>query len=696
MSTHSDWSWEDMIAACRALGGTIENVRLGTGPRGRGLFSIDNTKPVVLRLPENLLFSTEDIELVGDRVRLKDSASASQPEREFFEKYQKNFSWGSHGRAEWTAFENALDSLPAEIRTLLATEFAMAKRLQGDALARAWRGFLGSRQVGWEDGAVIAPVIELANSGDEALGYEVQDGLRLEGMVADEVLAPYGPRDPWSLFFDYGDAGPSLAAFSLRMVFSVGSNELQIDRDTVRMTTRGNYMVPEIVREGSRISLSHLMLGHAPYPAAPRGIFRALTKEIFGENVDEVFDGIRHFNRSKLLQLLAALESHDGPTIAEMKKMARFQLGGISWSIGSADLNAPVPPPWKDAETLRARRASASSGWMWDAMLEAFRNLGGVAENIRLAYGPSGRGLFPVDREKPFRLRVPPNLLFPVSDILFTEGRIEIRPEAAIGAPEREFFARYQEDFSWGGTGRSAAAAFATGLEDLPSETRDLLAGQFGMGDLFEGDAEERAQKRFLKGTTVHWNGQTFLAPVAELINHRADAVPFGGADSLEIDGESGGEIFVSRRAMDALDFFRWFGFASPEAGAFALPMKTKVGDFELIIKRDVERRATRGAFTIPLLERDGDQVALSFLLLGHAGFPRLPRGIFRALMRSADWSDIETDEAFDRILQFNRMSFVKLLEALAPHDSEAIVMLRKMARFQLEAMSWCIGSREI
>ena len=56
----------------------------------------------------------------------------------------------------------------------------------------------------------------------------------------------------------------------------------------------------------------------------------------------------------------------------------------------------------------------------------------------------------------------------------------------------------------------------------------------------------------------------------------------------------------------------------------------------------------------------------------------------------------MDADEVFDRILHFNRMKFLKLLAALEEQEGDLVLMLRRMARFQLEAMSNCIGSREL
>ena len=47
-----------------------------------------------------------------------------------------------------------------------------------------------------------------------------------------------------------------------------------------------------------------------------------------------------------------------------------------------------------------------NSDGAWNEMLDEFRALGGVAENIRLGHGVFGRGLFPIDPAKPIRIVV--------------------------------------------------------------------------------------------------------------------------------------------------------------------------------------------------------------------------------------------------------------------------------------------------
>jgi hypothetical protein len=89
-----------------------------------------------------------------------------------------------------------------------------------------------------------------------------------------------------------------------------------------------------------------------------------------------------------------------------------------------------------------------------------------------------------------------------------------------------------------------------------------------------------------------------------------------------------------------------------------------------------------------------GDSLTLSYLTIGSSRNPRLSRGIFRTLMREAGIEN--PDEGFDEVLCYNRRGFLGLLAALEPHEAPMITNLRRMARYQLAAMTHCVGAREL
>src|SRR5206468_4400620 len=96
----------------------------------------------------------------------------------------------------------------------------------------------------------------------------------------------------------------------------------------------------------------------------------------------------------------------------------------------------------------------------------------------------------------------------------------------------------------------------------------------------------------------------------------------------------------------------------------------------------------------IPVVSVEGDKIRLSNLLLGHKNFPRLARGIFYKIMRQAGLPNPE--ETFDFILHINRTQFYNLMalsEQAAPPLGR---LLRTVARYQLECMSYSFGTREV
>jgi hypothetical protein len=336
-----------------------------------------------------------------------------------------------------------------------------------------------------------------------------------------------------------------------------------------------------------------------------------------------------------------------------------------------------------------------SADWTWDEMLSAFRALGGTADNIRLGQGPLGRGLFPIDPARPIRLRLPENLLFPIDDIELVGERIRMRDRARIKEPEREFFEGYENAFSWGGGGRSESADFVASLDALPEEVRALLITEFAMGELFEGDPVERGLKKFLRSRLIEWKGRDVAMPLIELANHDASGLPYQLAGAhLQIEGPASDEVLACYGGQDSLGIFMGFGFACPQPGAFSLPQNMTIGARELRIERDASRRVRRGDVWTPQLNSKGKKLELSFLMIGNPIFPKLSRGTFCALMRQAGVEP--ADEAFDLILHVNARKFLQLLEVLEPHHGDLILTLRKMARYQLEAMAHCIGTREL
>lgn len=326
----------------------------------------------------------------------------------------------------------------------------------------------------------------------------------------------------------------------------------------------------------------------------------------------------------------------------------------------------------------------------WDEIVGMFRLLGGTAENIvRLSGG--GRGLRVGDRERPVHLRVPRILMFRAEDVEFVDEQARLKKTADVGDAERLFFDRYQTSLSWGAGGRSEAESFVDQFDALPADVRALLAEEFGFASLLHGSTLERAQKWFLKSRVLHLGGSDFVAPMIELANHGPNGLTWFGEEGLNIRGMVSDELRVAHGAYDSFSQFRTFGLVRSEPpGAFSLPTEVQFPDRRLCILQDTDSCVQDGKVRVPSLKFEDGLGTLPFVVIGHRGAPQQPRGIFRAAAAEAQIE--KPDEVFDVILQFNWGSFLKLLMALEPHEGDAVVTLRKVVRYQLDTMSYCVG----
>jgi hypothetical protein len=333
----SGTAWVQLIEMFRSLGGTIENI--GEDPEsGGGLFVIDPSKPILLRIPENLLFSAEDVQVRTDRIALGEYASVGGPERQFFDAYASAVGSGRPLRS--ARFIAAFDALPPEVRELLGAHFGMGDLFQGDSRVRARNWLVNRHAVTWDERAVVAPFLELMDDAADGLSWRADPRgfLHVEGQASDEIFVNRGPRDSLGFFRKYGVAGPQPQAYSLSSALRLDAQTLAIGRNMGAFTLRGGLRVPQLQIVGDTVFLSYLMVGSPRFPRLSRGIFRSLMRDAGISDADERFDELLYFNRNRFLGLLGAIEPYEGAMIATLRQVARFQLETMSHCVGAREL----------------------------------------------------------------------------------------------------------------------------------------------------------------------------------------------------------------------------------------------------------------------------------------------------------------------------------------------------------------------
>lgn len=325
----------------------------------------------------------------------------------------------------------------------------------------------------------------------------------------------------------------------------------------------------------------------------------------------------------------------------------------------------------------------------WDELIAEFRALGGTFDNARLGEGRFGRGLFAIDPSRPVRIRVPENLLPRANDVVFENGRLTLSPDAEIGARERKFFDDYHAEFSWGGGGRAEIERKVELAQALPAELRETLVKVYRCGSWFEPLNQTTVEQRFLASRRIGYGDHNVMMPVLELANHGVGP-RFASGDGIGIQGSVTDEIFVNYRDSDSYGLFVSWGFASPQPQALSIALNGNVGQQRLYIDRDVELAKRPDQLSVPPLAFEDGVAKLKFLVTGNRSFPRVARGIFYKVMREAGLSGYE--EAFDMVQYVNQTHFLGLLEAIEPFEGPMIDTLRRMARYQLQSMSFSFG----
>ncbi len=330
--------WDELVDEFRALGGSMDNVRLGHGPLGRGLFVVDPARPFLVRAPENLLVSVSDIVFENGTLKVAAGANVGVRERKFYEDYYAFISWGDGGREEIERIFEQAAQLPPELRHKLFTDYICGEWFDEPSLGLIQKQFIDSREISFRGRIAMMPIIELANHG-AVCSYDETDGLSLRGTAQDEITVQYASTDTSIMFISWGFVAECDSAYSIALRTAVGTTPLHVYRRTVN-TTIGVKPVPPTLTtiDGGALQLNFLMLGNRRMPRLCRGNFRSVLRAAGHTDVDETFDKIRMVNQGHYLALLGDLETLDGPMVRQLRRMARLQLLALTYCFGVREL----------------------------------------------------------------------------------------------------------------------------------------------------------------------------------------------------------------------------------------------------------------------------------------------------------------------------------------------------------------------
>ncbi|MEQ1524605.1 MAG: hypothetical protein ABL936_25365 [Aestuariivirga sp.] len=302
----------------------------------------------------------------------------------------------------------------------------------------------------------------------------------------------------------------------------------------------------------------------------------------------------------------------------------------------------------------------------WGELFDAFRQMGGIADNITIKAEGHKRGIFVEDPTKPSHLHVPEEAMISVEDVEVFENNLRLKPEATVTPRARAFFDKYQLFTSWSGGGRQQVESFLNGMHSLPDPILAELRANFYVSELLEKPDIARIRERFLGTRWTSYKGKSVLCPVFELVNHGPTETHYHTTKTgVSLSGLSKGEVMSQYSIEDSWMRFRSHGFATAERWAFSDPFSVAArnGSLEIIVKKHP-----------------------------HESVPG-QGGIIAPLVRDTVQKHLETDsqEFLEMLTYVNRLKFIKLLRTCEGFDSPIISVIKRASLLQLEALtcSW-------
>ena len=308
-------------------------------------------------------------------------------------------------------------------------------------------------------------------------------------------------------------------------------------------------------------------------------------------------------------------------------------------------------------------------------VLEQFRALGGIAENIELRYGSFGRGIFPVNPALSVKIVTPSKLLISSERISLNKEN-KIRINAKLDPLIINFFENYQQFFGWGDGGLDEVSKYHIELCMLPKKIKQLLL----MLGWAESDFDHKKNKDYLLdyliSRQIRISDKSVIMPIMELINHSEQGKSYIADNGVKIEGVFNAEVLAKYHGnFDAFHFFKNYRFVSASDTVLSCDVKIALPKIGLInisrFDRDVE---TKDGQVIPKIIRKRSEIRISFLEIANEKSMVSSKQKFIEQMRDFEISTAELSNIFNGLVTHN----IKVREDLI---AECKLCLYKMAR---------------
>jgi uncharacterized protein YfkK (UPF0435 family) len=324
-------------------------------------------------------------------------------------------------------------------------------------------------------------------------------------------------------------------------------------------------------------------------------------------------------------------------------------------------------------------------------ILDKFRALGGVAENIELRHGSYGRGIFPINPNKPIKIKIPSNLLASPSWLkLDRDNHIRVNPNLGLDPAFIDFYESYQQFFGWSNVGINELSEYHNELIKLPKKIKQFLF-LFGWHDAdFDKKNIKDYLNEYLASRQIRIGNESKLMPIIELINHSHDGKQYLSDEGIKFEGTFKGEALACYHgSFDALHFFKIYHFNSESTTVLSCDVKIQVPNVGLInISRYDAMVEIKDGVITPRMIKKKSEIRIDFLELVNKKNKLSPRKIFIDGMQRFEVSSLVANQIFDGLIEHNRKAYTDFVSECSLSTNKIAKELESIALNQLKLLS--------
>lgn len=246
------------------------------------------------------------------------------------------FGWGQGGLQTISQHQHQhqLQALPPRLQNALSMLGGAEEIQQAPTPTYCLKMYCANHQTRIQSASWLMPIAEMINHDVNGLPYVLEQGVRVRGVVDDEVLTCYHRHlDAFHFFFNYHFVAPADTVLSCDVTVPVPAvGTFHIARMDHLVDAVEEVRTRRLTQKGAIKQISFVEIANRKKPSQPRQTLTRLlaTRQVPASVANALFDGLQEHNRQVLTGLIHTCQAVPGAMARSLEQIAAHQLAVLA------------------------------------------------------------------------------------------------------------------------------------------------------------------------------------------------------------------------------------------------------------------------------------------------------------------------------------------------------------------------------